>query len=473
MNPDPSIVPGDSLSHRIGRRARQTRPGALSRLPHPRFLVILLVGLALGLGVWTCARAGEKPRERVLLIGVDAGEWDVLGPLLDQGRTPNFARMRDQGASGKIRTLEPLTKSPIIWASVATGKVPKKHGVLDFFVKQGQKEREAARAKGDTTAAKADPMVTSNLWRARPVWDILGSVGKKVSVVGWWTTWPAQPVNGTLVSDYVQYDLDAWEGRSTRRTYPESLDTLVAKLRVKPENVSWAELFQFVAPIDTTKITERQQRLLRDLRWIYAADRTFYRIGLYLYRTQKPDFMTVYFRGVDEMSHIYWDIDLPGKFQPNLTDAENQWLKTLIPNYYVFTDRMIGDFLKEAGPKTDVLLTSDHGFVGGGPGVMAHKADGILFAMGPSVKKGGNVSGATVLDITPTVLAFFGLPTAQDMDGRPIEDVLTTPVLKRVAKETRFATYETARAKGGTEEPLRSPVDDELRERLRSLGYIQ
>jgi len=459
------------LSHRIGRRARQTRPGALSRLPHPRFLVILLVGLALGLGVWTCARAGEKPRERVLLIGVDAGEWDVLGPLLDQGRTPNFARMRDQGASGKIRTLEPLTKSPIIWASVATGKVPKKHGVLDFFVKQGQKEREAARAKGDS--AKADPMVTSNLWRARPVWDILGSVGKRVSVVGWWTTWPAQPVNGSLVSDYVQYDLDAWEGRSTRRTYPESLDTLVAKLRVKPENVSWAELFQFVAPIDTTKITERQQRLLRDLRWIYAADRTFYRIGLYLYRTQKPDFMTVYFRGVDEMSHIYWDIDLPGKFQPNLTDAEYQWLKTLIPNYYVFTDRMIGDFLKEAGPKTDVLLTSDHGFVGGGPGVMAHKADGILFAMGPSVKKGGNVSGATVLDITPTVLAFFGLPTAQDMDGRPIEDVLTTPVLKRVAKETRFATYETARAKGGTEEPLRSPVDDELRERLRSLGYIQ
>jgi Type I phosphodiesterase / nucleotide pyrophosphatase len=471
MNPDPSIVPGDSLSHRIGRNARQTRPGALSRLPHPRFLATLLVGLALGLGVWTCARAGEKPRERVLLIGVDAGEWDVLGPLLDQGRAPNFARMRDQGASGKIRTLEPLTKSPIIWASIATGKVPKKHGVLDFFVKQGQKEREAARAKGDT--AKADPMVTSNLWRARPVWDILGSVGKKVSVVGWWTTWPAQPVNGSLVSDYVQYDLDAWEGRSTRRTYPESLDTLVAKLRVKPENVSWAELFQFVAPVDTTKITERQQRLLRDLRWIYAADLTFYRIGLYLYRTQKPDFMTVYFRGVDEMSHIYWDIDLPGKFQPNLTDAEYQWLKTLIPNYYVFTDRMIGDFLKEAGPKTDVLLTSDHGFVGGGPGVMAHKADGILFAMGPNVKKGGNVSGATVLDITPTVLAFFGLPTAQDMDGRPIEDVLTTPVMKRVAKETRLSTYETAHAKGGTEEPVRSPVDDELRERLRSLGYIQ
>jgi hypothetical protein len=59
------------------------------------------------------------------------------------------------------------------------------------------------------------------------------------------------------------------------------------------------------------------------------------------------------------------------------------------------------------------------------------------------------------------------------MDGRPIEDALTPTTLKRVARETRLKTYETARAKGGSEEPLRSPIDDELRERLRSLGYLQ
>jgi hypothetical protein len=60
------------------------------------------------------------------------------------------------------------------------------------------------------------------------------------------------------------------------------------------------------------------------------------------------------------------------------------------------------------------------------------------------------------------------------MDGRPIADALEPSVLKRVAGETRLETYETARAKGAeSEEPLRSPVDEELRERLRSLGYIQ
>ena len=139
-----------------------------------QILFTLCVGLAIGLGAWTCAGAGEKPKTKVLLIGVDAGEWDVIGPLLDQKRLPAFAKLRDTGASGKLRSLQPLTKSPIIWASIATGKVPSKHGVSDFFVKRGERERSSAQARGDSTGSEGDPLITSNLWRARPIWDILG-----------------------------------------------------------------------------------------------------------------------------------------------------------------------------------------------------------------------------------------------------------------------------------------------------------
>lgn len=434
-----------------------------------RFAAGLAVGLALGAGVWTCARAGEKP-PKVLVIGVDAGEWDVLGPLLDKGKVPNYARLRDKGASGRIRSLEPLTKSPIIWASIATGKVPKKHGISDFFVKRAAKTREGRDGVGENEAP-----ATSNLWKARPVWDILGSLGKKVGVVGWWTTWPAQPVNGFLISDYVQYEDASWPARDSRRTYPAELEKLVRELRRTPESVSWAEIFQFVPPFDTTRVTERQKQLVYDLRWIYAADMTFYRVGLELYRRNHPDFMTVYLRGTDEISHRYWDIDMPGgTFSPPLTDAEYQWMKNLIPNYYVFTDRLIGGLLKEADAQTNVVLTSDHGFLGGGKGVMAHKLDGILFLQGPGVKQGVTISGATVLDITPTILALYGLPTANDMDGRPIEDALKPGVMKRISREKGLKTYETeASARKNGEQPIASPVDQELRERLRSLGYIQ
>ena len=441
-----------------------------SPLPSLRLALGLVLGLALGACVWTCARAGEKPRPKVLFIGVDAGEWDMLGPLLDQKKLPNFARLRDKGASGKLRSLEPLTKSPIIWASIATGKVPTKHGVSDFFVKRDERARAKTKAAG---AGETESPTTSNLWRARAVWDILGSLGRKVGVVGWWTTWPAQPVNGFLISDYVQYDLGSWPARDSRRTYPTSLDAMVKELRRTPESVSWKELFQFVAPFDTTKVTPRQEQLVHDLKWIYAADMTFYRVALALYRQQRPEFMAVYFRGVDAASHRYWDLDVPGANATDVTDAEYQWLKNLIPNYYIFTDRLMGDFLKEADASTNVIVASDHGFLGGGQGVMAHKLDGILFMQGPGVKQGVTISGATVLDITPTILALFGLPTAQDMDGRPVEDALKPAILKKVAHDRRLKTYETARARKDGEQPVASPVDQELRERLKSLGYIQ
>jgi hypothetical protein len=92
---------------------------------------------------------------------------------------------------------------------------------------------------------------------------------------------------------------------------------------------------------------------------------------------------------------------------------------------------------------------------------------------GPNVVKGGNISGATVLDITPSILAMYGLPTARDMDGRPIEGGLTSSLVKRITREDRFESYEPARSGDESEEPLNSPVDEEVRERLRSLGYIQ
>jgi predicted AlkP superfamily phosphohydrolase/phosphomutase len=445
-----------------------------SRRSAAALLPALFLGLLLCVGTWTCARAGEKPRPKVLLIGIDAGEWDVLGPLLDEGKAPSFARMRNGGASGTLRSLEPLTKSPIIWASIATGKVPSKHGIADFLSRRRAEDRARARGEiinpADTGAAAP---VTSNLWRARPMWDILGSLGKRVDVVGWWTTWPATPVNGSLISDYVQYDEGAWPARGSHRTYPDSLESLVTRMRRTPASVSWAEVFQFVPPIDTTNVTPRQQQLVQELKYCYAADMTFFQIARELYRRDQPEFFTVYFRGVDEMSHRYWDIDVPGIFNPSLTDAEYQWLKKIIPNYYVFTDRLVGELLKLADKNTNVIVCSDHGFIGGGHGVMAHKVDGIVFLMGPGIQKGANIAGATVLDIAPTTLALFGLPTAQDMDGRPIEDGLKPSVMARLKQAKRLGTYETASRRKEGEEPLRSPIDEELRERLRSLGYIQ
>jgi len=246
------------------------------------------IGLALALASLPAlvhAKPAPAPKKsaKVLVVGIDAGEWDVLGPLIDQGRCPNFARMRAQGSAGKLRSLLPLTRSPVIWTSIATGKVPQKHGVEDFFMRMKGLDTES----GDEVPSDRRRPQTSNTWKARPVWDILGSVGHSVGVVGWWTTWPAQPVNGVLVTDYAQYAPRGWSATDTRVAYPESLLTLVTRLRRSPESVSWAELFQFVPAFDTTSVTPRQGELVRDIRWIYAADVTFYRVAMELYRREE------------------------------------------------------------------------------------------------------------------------------------------------------------------------------------------
>jgi predicted AlkP superfamily phosphohydrolase/phosphomutase len=428
---------------------------------------------SLGLFVVTAAAgAPPKAKTKVLLMGVDAGEWDVLGPLMDQGRCPNFAHMRAQGSAGKLRSFVPLARSPVIWASIATGKVPAKHGIQDFFARRS--EADIDRMSDEVVKPEAKPRpITSNLWKARPIWDILSGLNRTVDVVGWWTTWPARPVNGVMVTDYVQYQ-ERWADSKPNLTYPDSLGPMVRRLRRTPESVSWAEIFQFVAPFDTTHVTARQEELVHNLKWVYASDLTFHRVSMELYRRMRPDFFSVYFRGVDEICHIYWDLSqLNSQFDRPLTKDEVAWIKPLIPNYYVFTDRLLGDLLKQAGKDTDVIVCSDHGYGGGGMGVMAHKPDGIIFMMGPHIVKGGTITGANVLDVTPSILALFGLPTARDMDGRPISGGVDPKLVQRMERETRLPTYETARAPGTGEEPVRSPVDDELLERLRSLGYIQ
>ena len=75
-------------------------------------------------------RRSEAPR--VLLIGVDGADMGIIDRLIGEGKLPTFARLKREGAYGRLRSIEPLL-SPIVWTTIATGRKPQDHGVFDFI----------------------------------------------------------------------------------------------------------------------------------------------------------------------------------------------------------------------------------------------------------------------------------------------------------------------------------------------------
>jgi tetratricopeptide (TPR) repeat protein len=84
------------------------------------------------------------------------------------------------------------------------------------------------------------------------------------------------------------------------------------------------------------------------------------------------------------------------------------------------------------------LIVSDHGFHSdhlrplsipkepAGPAVQ-HRPTGILAMMGAGIRQDVRIDGATLLDITPTILTLFGLPVGDDMDGRVLRQAFDNP----------------------------------------------
>ena len=102
----------------------------------------------------------EKPG-KVLVLGYDAMTFDIMKPLIKEGKMPNFKMMMDKGAYGDLRsTFPPVT--PPAWASFMTGKNPAKHGVYNFYYHSN-----------DPSKDDENFFVNSHSIKANTMWEIL------------------------------------------------------------------------------------------------------------------------------------------------------------------------------------------------------------------------------------------------------------------------------------------------------------
>src|SRR5205823_13325169 len=76
------------------------------------------------------------PLSKLVVLGLDAADLDVMRPLIDRGEMPHVARLMAQGSSGVLHSTVPPVSAPA-WASFLTGRNPGKHGLYSFVVEHG------------------------------------------------------------------------------------------------------------------------------------------------------------------------------------------------------------------------------------------------------------------------------------------------------------------------------------------------
>ena len=80
-----------------------------------------------------CGRTNsEAARHKVIVLGIDGMDPQLLHQYMRNGRMPNFQRLEQQGSFRELRTSIP-PQSPVAWSNVITGMNPGGHGVFDFI----------------------------------------------------------------------------------------------------------------------------------------------------------------------------------------------------------------------------------------------------------------------------------------------------------------------------------------------------
>ena len=430
---------------------------------------------------------------KVLLIGVDGLEWQVVLDLIREERLPVLTQLMREGSFGRLETLTP-TESPIIWTTVATGKLPEKHGIGGFVKPAADGRSARLYSNGDR--------------RTKALWNISSDYQRTVHSIGWWMTFPAEPINGTMVAQTnAQGQITPggaeipWKGGVIKgldgQVSPVELQDRVIDIARETER-DLARLSQqaFGAP------PNRDRRAWQQSQWSFRADSTYLRVTQEILNGEQepPDLLMVYFGNTDVMSHRFWRYAYPDGYRHPPTPRQVASLSHLVADAYIWVDRAIGEILEHYDETATVIVASDHGM---GPdnltldfttqtrATSGHHPSlpGVLIVSGGHARRSGFFDDPAlqsedlrpdsvpiiggVVDIAPTILALLGVPVGRDMDGVVLEEVFAEGFAARFPISF-VDTHDSAAWLGARPGQLLSDEASEERlQQLRALGYIR
>lgn len=462
-----------------------------------KLLIAVVPMLLICMVIWSSVNA-KAPASRVIIIGVDAADWDIMIPLIKDGRLPNLQKIGEMGVSSRLETIE-VSISPAVWTAISTGVNRLTHGIFGFAV---------AETEGDP--------YTSNMRMVPAMWNIVSHYDRRVAIVGHWVSWPAEVVNGEIVSSYISYDPTErdeiyYQGKLRKdnkipdQTYPPDLIDELMPIITTSEMITREDLQMFVDIDDWDdpdlylkpdgSDTQIKKHLEYVLPWTIAADRTHIDVFEYLRKTRDPyDLCYTYIEGTDVLGHLFWHcynqqylyraLEYWG-YDKSVRDKYIEYFGDSLNKYYEWTDEFIGRTMESMGPRDTLIIVSDHGFgkhyheIGYETEVEMHTFSGshdrygVIMFYGANVREGVLLDGPppNLVDVLPTILTLMKIPVAEWMEGKAITDVFTDEF--KASYKTEWVRRYGIEEQFGGGEWIDNPLDPEYLERMRSLGYIQ
>jgi hypothetical protein len=432
-----------------GGTAAQLPPASLSRR---RVLPLVLGAAALfGLVVAVAPRLRSAPAAapdfavvptglRVRLVAIDGLDRRMAEELVGRGELPALAGLVARGSRARLRA-EPERVPAIVWTTIATGRGPAAHGILSADTRRitGLRTPVSLDAEASPFAAalsRATDLVrltrpqpaSAALRSVKTFWNMASDKGLRVGVVNWWASWPAEPVNGWLVSDRAAFKLENG-GPPDREVHPP-------------------EAFERLRALLDTAQADRARRL----------DAFHAAVARVLRESTPVDLAALYLPGLDIVT-----MQQLGEAPASNLAALDAKLAA-VREHYRFVDALVAEEAASLSANEVLVLVGDPGRLARGG---TEPAEGLLVLAGGPVAR-GDLGEASERDVAPTLLHLVGLPRSRELDGRVLEAAFDE-AFRRAHPPREVDSY-------GRRPPARaadSAFDEDVLEQLRSLGYIQ
>jgi len=398
---------------------------------------------------------------RAVVIALDGVDVPTLMRLRQTGALPAFDRLL-AGATAPI-TVSADRDPAQVWTTLATGQPPTRHGIRALEGRQlaGVEGRVGAGAPGLSMLTTATdllrltrPTIASGDERRVPgFWEVASSAGLRTAVVHWWATWPATQSQGTVLSDRAILRLEQGGELADEIAPAELYEQLRTTASGRDGRVTTmaADAVRDLSP-EIGAIIERSARLDATILTL-ATDAA---LG-------SQDLLAVYLPGLDIAQHALFPVAAGSTLAPAAAAERVRALE----GYYTFLDGALAStLLSRDDPRRLTWLVTQPGRVAGDDGSTA----GLLAVTGAAASSTSSPDVVSAETLAPSILRALGVPLASDLAAASAEFVFSDAFRAQFSLRT-VPTYGERRS--GTTGRTGKPLDQEMIERMRSLGYVR